>query len=106
MEHSGVKFFLSRRQRLCHRTIPGPNPLFASLFCDERSVQEARKGLEIRTKFWCYEISHAPKCFGKRTQGFGADIYDNVFDGTIELHAGNAGTEIHDNLVRADKIHR
>ena len=31
-------------------------------------------------------------------------IYDNVFDGTIELHAGNAGTEIHDNLVRADRL--
>jgi hypothetical protein len=29
-------------------------------------------------------------------------IYDNVFDGKIELHAGNAGTEIHDNLVRSD----
>jgi hypothetical protein len=28
-------------------------------------------------------------------------IYDNVFDGKIELHAGNTGTEIHDNLVRA-----
>lgn len=27
-------------------------------------------------------------------------IYDNVFDGKIELHAGNTGTEIHDNLVR------
>lgn len=31
-------------------------------------------------------------------------IYDNVFDGKIELHAGNTGTEIHDNLVRADRL--
>jgi hypothetical protein len=26
-------------------------------------------------------------------------IYDNIFDGRIELHAGSQGTEIHDNLV-------
>jgi len=31
-------------------------------------------------------------------------IYDNVFDGKIELHAGNTGTEIHDNLVRSDQL--
>lgn len=31
-------------------------------------------------------------------------IYDNVFDGKIELHAGNTGTEIHDNLVRSDRL--
>ncbi len=28
-------------------------------------------------------------------------IYDNVFDGRIELHASNRGTEIHDNLLRS-----
>lgn len=31
-------------------------------------------------------------------------IYDNVFDGKIELHASNTGTEIHDNLVRARSL--
>jgi hypothetical protein len=31
-------------------------------------------------------------------------IYDNVFDGEIELHAGNTGTEIHDNLLRCDRL--
>jgi len=31
-------------------------------------------------------------------------IHDNVFDGKIELHAANAGTEIHDNLVRSDSL--
>jgi dienelactone hydrolase len=31
-------------------------------------------------------------------------IYDNVFDGDIELHAGNTGTEVHDNLVRSGKL--
>jgi len=31
-------------------------------------------------------------------------IYDNVFDGTIELHAGNAGTQVHDNLVRSEGL--
>ena len=31
-------------------------------------------------------------------------ICDNVFDGKIELHAGNTGTEIHDNLVRSDGL--
>ena len=31
-------------------------------------------------------------------------IYDNVFDGKIELHAGNTGTEVHDNLVRSDQL--
>jgi hypothetical protein len=32
-------------------------------------------------------------------------IYDNVFDGKIELHASNAGTEIHDNLLlRCDAL--
>ena len=31
-------------------------------------------------------------------------IYDNVFDGKIELHAGNTGTEIHDNLVRSSSL--
>jgi hypothetical protein len=31
-------------------------------------------------------------------------IYDNVFDGKIELHAGNTGTEIHDNLLRSDSL--
>ncbi|MCH5376548.1 MAG: right-handed parallel beta-helix repeat-containing protein, partial [Planctomycetes bacterium] len=29
-------------------------------------------------------------------------IYDNVFDGTLELHAGNKATEVHDNLFRSD----
>lgn len=32
------------------------------------------------------------------------DIYDNVFDGKLELHAGNAGTEIHDNLFRSGSL--
>ncbi|HUT11121.1 MAG TPA: right-handed parallel beta-helix repeat-containing protein [Thermoguttaceae bacterium] len=31
-------------------------------------------------------------------------IHDNVFDGRIELHAGNKGTEIHDNLFRCDSL--
>lgn len=31
-------------------------------------------------------------------------IYDNVFDGKVELHAGNAGTEIHDNLFRSNSL--
>ncbi len=31
-------------------------------------------------------------------------IYDNVFDGKIELHAGNPGTQIHDNLFRSDSL--
>ena len=31
-------------------------------------------------------------------------IYDNVFDGTIELHASNTGTEIHDNLFRSASL--
>jgi hypothetical protein len=31
-------------------------------------------------------------------------IYDNVFDGEIELHAGNTGTEIHDNLLRCGQL--
>jgi len=31
-------------------------------------------------------------------------IYDNVFDGKIELHAGNTGTEIHDNLLRCGQL--
>jgi hypothetical protein len=31
-------------------------------------------------------------------------IYDNVFDGKLELHAGNTGTEVHDNLVRSDQL--
>jgi hypothetical protein len=31
-------------------------------------------------------------------------IYDNVFDGKIELHAANTGTEIHDNLFRSDSL--
>lgn len=31
-------------------------------------------------------------------------IYDNVFDGRIELHAANTGTEVHDNLVRSDQL--
>jgi hypothetical protein len=31
-------------------------------------------------------------------------IHDNVFDGKIELHAGNTGTEIHDNLFRSDSL--
>lgn len=31
-------------------------------------------------------------------------IHDNVFEGTIELHASNAGTEIHDNLFRSGTL--
>jgi len=31
-------------------------------------------------------------------------IYDNVFDGKIELHAGNTGTEIRDNLMRCGQL--
>ena len=31
-------------------------------------------------------------------------IYDNVFDGAIQLHASNTGTEIHDNLIRSDTL--
>lgn len=31
-------------------------------------------------------------------------IHDNVFDGRIELHAANTGTEVHDNLVRSDRL--
>lgn len=31
-------------------------------------------------------------------------IYDNVFDGQIELHADNAGTQVHDNLVCCDRL--
>jgi len=31
-------------------------------------------------------------------------IYDNVFDGKIELHAGNTSTEIHDNLFRSNSL--
>ena len=31
-------------------------------------------------------------------------IYDNVFDGKLELHAGNTGTEIHDNLFRSGSL--
>ena len=31
-------------------------------------------------------------------------IYDNIFDGKIELHAGNTGTEIHDNLLRCARL--
>jgi hypothetical protein len=31
-------------------------------------------------------------------------IYDNVFDGKIELHTGNKGTEIHDNLLRCSQL--
>jgi len=31
-------------------------------------------------------------------------IYDNVFDGKIELHASNTGTEIHDNLLRSGSL--
>lgn len=31
-------------------------------------------------------------------------IYDNVFDGKLELHAGNTGTEIHDNFFRSDSL--
>lgn len=31
-------------------------------------------------------------------------IYDNIFDGKIELHAGNTGTEIHDNLLRCAQL--
>jgi len=49
---------------------------------------------------------------GNRTQFYGNNqggpalyyIYDNVFDGKIELHAGNTGTEIHDNLVRSNQL--
>ena len=31
-------------------------------------------------------------------------IYDNVFDGKLELHAANAGTEVHDNLFRSGAL--
>lgn len=31
-------------------------------------------------------------------------VYDNVFDGQVELHAGNHGTEIHDNLFRSGSL--
>ena len=49
---------------------------------------------------------------GNRTEFYGNNqggpavyyIYNNVFDGKIELHAGNTGTEIHDNLVRSNQL--
>ncbi|MBL7041259.1 MAG: right-handed parallel beta-helix repeat-containing protein [Pirellulaceae bacterium] len=49
---------------------------------------------------------------GNRTQFYGNNqggparyyIYDNVFDGRIELHAGNTATEIHDNLFRSNSL--
>jgi hypothetical protein len=49
---------------------------------------------------------------GNRTDFYGNNqggparyyIYDSVFDGEIELHAGNTGTEIHDNLVRSGSL--
>jgi hypothetical protein len=31
-------------------------------------------------------------------------VYDNVFDGKLDLHADNAGTEVHDNLFRSDTL--
>jgi len=47
------------------------------------------------------------KVYGKGVKGVIVEdnyIYDNVFDGKIELHAGNTGTDIHDNLFRCDSL--
>jgi hypothetical protein len=49
---------------------------------------------------------------GNKTQFYGNNqggpasyyIYDNVFDGKIELHAANIGSEIHDNLLRCGRL--